>query len=139
MFGSNTVLGLTIQSMAFAAMKIGDPCENVDKAVRAGLVKFGYGPDYKLPGTPHRTGHGIGIDIHEAPYFSASDETVRLVREGGGQMSALAPVNLSDQDGADAWVQAAVAEFLAAAGALALEGLLHLLRRLARKGDGQNL
>jgi Xaa-Pro dipeptidase len=24
----------------------------------------------------HRTGHGIGIDIHEAPFFSGSDETV---------------------------------------------------------------
>ena len=31
----------------------------------------GYGAQFT-----HRTGHGIGIDIHEAPYFSASDETV---------------------------------------------------------------
>ncbi len=49
----------------------------------------------------------FGADLDTA----ASDETVRLVRESGGQMSALAPVNLSDQQGADAWVQAAVAEF----------------------------
>ena len=24
----------------------------------------------------HRTGHGIGIDIHELPFFAASDDTV---------------------------------------------------------------
>ena len=64
-----------LQSMAFAAMKIGDPCENVDKAVRAGLVKFGYGPNYKLPGTPHRTGHGIGLEGHEWTNFTLGNKT----------------------------------------------------------------
>lgn len=64
-----------LQSMAFAAMKIGDPCENVDKAVRAGLVKFGYGPNYKLPGTPHRTGHGIGLEGHEWTNFTLGNMT----------------------------------------------------------------
>jgi len=64
-----------LQSMAFAAMKLGDPCENVDKAVRAGLVKFGYGPDYKLPGTPHRTGHGIGLEGHEWTNFTKGNMT----------------------------------------------------------------
>jgi Xaa-Pro dipeptidase len=33
--------------------------------VRAAYEKAGYGPGYKLPGTPHRTGHGIGMDGHE--------------------------------------------------------------------------
>ena len=64
-----------LQSMAFAAMKLGDPCENVDNAVRAGLVKFGYGPDYKLPGTPHRTGHGIGLEGHEWTNFTRGNMT----------------------------------------------------------------
>ena len=64
-----------LQSMAFAAMKLGDPCENVDKAVRAGLMKFGYGPDYKLPGTPHRTGHGIGLEGHEWTNFTKGNMT----------------------------------------------------------------
>ena len=61
--------------MAFAAMKLGDPCENVDNVVRAGLVKFGYGPDYKLPGTPHRTGHGIGLEGHEWTNFTKGNMT----------------------------------------------------------------
>ncbi len=26
---------------------------------------LGFGPGYKLPGLPHRTGHGIGMDGHE--------------------------------------------------------------------------
>jgi meso-butanediol dehydrogenase / (S,S)-butanediol dehydrogenase / diacetyl reductase len=49
----------------------------------------------------------FGADLDTA----ASEETVALVREAGGDMHALAPVNLSDQDGADAWVAAAVATY----------------------------
>ena len=64
-----------LQSMAFAAMKLGAPCGSVDDAVRAGLVKFGYGPDYKLPGTPHRTGHGIGLEGHEWTNFTKGNMT----------------------------------------------------------------
>ena len=45
---------------AFEAAKIGATCESVDAAARAVIVKPGFGPGYKLPGTPHRTGHGIG-------------------------------------------------------------------------------
>ena len=29
------------------------------------LVDAGFGPGYKVPGLPHRTGHGIGMDGHE--------------------------------------------------------------------------
>ncbi len=53
------------QAAGFAAAKLGDPCENVDIAARKVLVDAGFGPGYKVPGCPHRTGHGIGMDGHE--------------------------------------------------------------------------
>ena len=53
------------QAAGFAAAKIGDPCENVDIAARKVLTDGGFGPGYKIPGCPHRTGHGIGMDGHE--------------------------------------------------------------------------
>ncbi len=63
------------QAAAFAAAKIGAPCAAVDRAARALLEARGYGPGYRTPGLPHRTGHGIGLEGHEAPYFVASDTT----------------------------------------------------------------
>ena len=63
------------QAAAFARVEIGVPCEDVDAAARAVLVKHGLGPDYDLPGTPHRTGHGIGLSIHEPAYLVRGDRT----------------------------------------------------------------
>ena len=57
------------QAAAFAAVKPGVPCEAIDAAARKVLTDAGYGPGYKLPGLPHRTGHGIGLDGHEWPYL----------------------------------------------------------------------
>jgi Xaa-Pro dipeptidase len=53
------------QAAGFDAAKLGDPCENVDIASRKVIVDAGFGPGYKVPGLPHRTGHGIGMDGHE--------------------------------------------------------------------------
>jgi Xaa-Pro dipeptidase len=53
------------QEIAFAAAKLGVPAGSVDDAVRATYESWGYGPRYKLPGTSHRTGHGIGMEVHE--------------------------------------------------------------------------
>lgn len=64
------------QIAAFDAAKIGAPCEACDDAARASLEKAGYGPDYQLPGLPHRTGHGCGLDIHEGPYLVRGDRTL---------------------------------------------------------------
>jgi len=60
---------------AFARVAVGVPCEEVDAAVRAVLVKHGLGPDYRLPGLPHRTGHGIGLSLHEPPYIVRGNKT----------------------------------------------------------------
>jgi Xaa-Pro dipeptidase len=53
------------QQIAFDAARPGTAAGAVDDAVRSAYAKAGYGPGYKLPGTPHRTGHGIGLDGHE--------------------------------------------------------------------------
>ena len=53
------------QAAGFAAAQLGAPQENVDIAARKVITDAGYGPGYKTPGLPHRTGHGIGLDMHE--------------------------------------------------------------------------
>jgi len=63
------------QAAAFAAAQLGIACEEVDRAARRIVEAEGFGPGYKLPGIPHRTGHGIGLDIHEAPYIVAKNQT----------------------------------------------------------------
>ena len=63
------------QAAAFAAVKPGATCESVDAAARAVIEKHGMGPDYRLPGVPHRTGHGIGLSIHEPAYLVRGDKT----------------------------------------------------------------
>ncbi|MDN5567544.1 MAG: Xaa-Pro peptidase family protein, partial [Paracoccus sp. (in: a-proteobacteria)] len=61
---------------AFAAAQKGVACQAVDAAARASLVAAGFGPGYGVPGLPHRTGHGLGLDIHEAPYIVQGNQTL---------------------------------------------------------------
>jgi len=63
------------QLSAFEAAVLGAPCGNVDIAARDYIASKNMGPDYETPGCPHRTGHGIGLDIHEWPYLVRSDQT----------------------------------------------------------------
>ena len=65
------------QEMAFGTARVGVAAGAVDDAVRAQYEKWGYGPGYKLPGTSHRTGHGIGLDGHE-PVNLVHGETTPL-------------------------------------------------------------
>lgn len=63
------------QQAAFDAAQIGASCSSVDDAAREVLVAAGLGPDYQIPGCPHRSGHGTGLDIHEYPYLTRGNET----------------------------------------------------------------
>ena len=63
------------QSAAFAAAQVGATCESVDAAARKVITDAGYGPGYKVPGLPHRTGHGIGLDGHEWTNFVKGNTT----------------------------------------------------------------
>jgi Xaa-Pro dipeptidase len=67
------------QTAAFNAIIIGAPCEQVDAAARAVIVKAGFASDYKLPGLPHRTGHGIGLEGHEWTNFVKGNKTPMAV------------------------------------------------------------
>lgn len=63
------------QAAGFEAATIGAPCEAVDAAARKVITDAGFGPDYKVPGLPHRTGHGIGMDGHEWTNFVRGNKT----------------------------------------------------------------
>jgi Xaa-Pro dipeptidase len=63
------------QQAAFHAARPGVTCEEVDAAARNVITKAGFGPGYKVPGLPHRTGHGIGLEGHEAIYLVRGNKT----------------------------------------------------------------
>jgi Xaa-Pro aminopeptidase len=63
------------QAAAFAAARVGATCESVDAAARKVITDAGFGPGYKVPGLPHRTGHGIGMDGHEWTNFVRGNKT----------------------------------------------------------------
>ena len=63
------------QDAALKAAQVGATCESVDAAARKVITDAGFGPGYKVPGLPHRTGHGIGIDGHEWTYLVKGNKT----------------------------------------------------------------
>ena len=66
------------QAAAFSAAKVGAPAESVDRAARDVIEAAGFGPGYQVPGLAHRTGHGIGLDIHEETYIVPGNTTALL-------------------------------------------------------------
>ena len=56
---------------AIAAARPGVPANAIDRAARDIITAAGYGPNFL-----HRTGHGLGIDIHEGPYITATSDTI---------------------------------------------------------------
>jgi Xaa-Pro dipeptidase len=63
------------QDAAFKAATVGATCGSVDDAARKVITDAGFGPGYKVPGLPHRTGHGIGMDGHEWTNFVKGNTT----------------------------------------------------------------
>lgn len=49
---------------AFATVRPGVACEEVDRAARDLITAAGYGEHFI-----HRVGHGLGLDVHEEPYL----------------------------------------------------------------------
>ncbi|MCZ2825939.1 MULTISPECIES: M24 family metallopeptidase [unclassified Modestobacter] len=57
------------QAAAVAAVRPGVTCAQVDAVARDVITKAGFGEHFI-----HRTGHGIGLDTHEAPYVVAGND-----------------------------------------------------------------
>lgn len=66
---------LQAQSATLEMCKPGIPVRQLDETARQIITKSGYG-DY----FPHRTGHGLGIEVHEYP--SIHDKNEEILREG---------------------------------------------------------
>jgi len=54
-----------------AAVRPGISLKDIDRAARKVIEDAGYGPQFI-----HRTGHGIGLEVHEFPDVSATSETI---------------------------------------------------------------
>ena len=63
------------QQIAIQTAKVGLPAAAVDDAVRRTYESWGFGPGYRLPGLSHRTGHGIGMEVHEPVYLVHGETT----------------------------------------------------------------
>jgi len=57
------------QAAATAAVRPGVTCEQIDAVARDVITDAGWGEQFI-----HRTGHGIGLDTHEAPYVVAGND-----------------------------------------------------------------
>lgn len=62
---------LAANRMGFATARPGVSCEEVDRAVRGVIEQAGYGPYFT-----HRTGHGLGLDVHEDVYIVEGNSRV---------------------------------------------------------------
>lgn len=67
------VVGRAVDA-AIAASGPGAPASDVDRAARDVIAAAGYGPRFL-----HRTGHGLGVELHEEPYISATSRRPMVV------------------------------------------------------------
>ncbi len=61
---------VTVQQRAVDQIKIGGALGNVDQFCREQFAQLG------LLNYPHSTGHGVGLEVHEAPRVSAASSDV---------------------------------------------------------------
>lgn len=61
---------LGLQDLAFAAIRPGARCRDVDETVRAYFDDHGLWPLWR-----HHTGHAIGLRYHEGPFLDSGDDT----------------------------------------------------------------
>ncbi|USZ69942.1 Xaa-Pro peptidase family protein (plasmid) [Halorussus salilacus] len=61
---------LEAQRAAVQAVEPGVPAAEIDRAAREVIESAGYGEQFT-----HRTGHGVGLDVHEHPYIVEGNET----------------------------------------------------------------
>jgi Xaa-Pro dipeptidase len=80
------------QQAAVDAVRPGVSCQDIDRAARQVLVDAGLGSTFI-----HRTGHGIGLDVHEEPYIVKGND---LPLEPGMTFSIEPGVYLSGRWGA---------------------------------------
>lgn len=66
---------LAANQAAIAAVKPGVPLGEIDRAARRVIEEAGYG-EYFI----HRTGHGLGLEVHEEPYVVSGNE--KLLQPG---------------------------------------------------------
>lgn len=63
------------QDIVMEMAQVGSPIGTIDDAVRRFYEAEGWGPGYATPGLSHRTGHGIGMDVHEDQFVVRGNET----------------------------------------------------------------
>jgi Xaa-Pro aminopeptidase len=80
------------QEAATAAVRPGVPAERIDAVARDLITGAGWGEHFI-----HRTGHGIGLDTHEAPYIVAGND---LPLEPGMAFSVEPGIYLAGRAGA---------------------------------------
>jgi len=76
---------------AIAAARPGVKASEVDRAARETIAAAGYGDRFL-----HRTGHGLGIDVHERPYITATSD---VVLQAGNVFSIEPGIYLTDRFG----------------------------------------
>ncbi|NJE75431.1 Xaa-Pro peptidase family protein [Thermococcus sp. ES12] len=59
------------QENAYRTVRERTKAKEVDRAARETIARAGYGEYFT-----HRTGHGLGLDVHEEPYIGPNGETI---------------------------------------------------------------